>query len=228
MEVLNALFQAERRVHRTADTDEVHLHELGSADTLIDIVGTVAGLEWLGVEKILASPLVGWPSTTGPPAEIPVPAPATLELAAMANAPVEIRKSVSHEMTTPTGAALLTVLASFETPSQLTLQRVGYGAGGADLPGVVNVTSVWLGQAAEAAGDTVVLLETNIDDAQGVVMGYAQERLFAVGALDVWITPIQMKKNRPGVVLSALVPSSLQEAAGGIPFLGRLHAGCAS
>ena len=213
LEVLNALFQAERRVHRTADTDEVHLHELGSADTLIDIVGTVAGLEWLGVEKILASPLMVGHRQPDRPRKYPVPAPATLELAAMANAPVEIRESVSHEMTTPTGAALLTVLASFETPSQLTLQRVGYGAGRSDLPGVVNVTSVWLGQAAEAAGDTVVLLETNIDDAQGVVMGYAQERLFAVGALDVWITPIQMKKNRPGVVLSALVPSSLQEAA---------------
>ena len=213
LEVLNALFEAERRVHRAADGGDVHLHELGSIDTLIDIVGTVAGLEFLEVEHVASSPLVVGHRQPDRPRKYPVPAPATLELAAMAGAPVEIRESISHEMTTPTGAALLTVLADFDTPPQLTLQRIGYGAGRADLPGVPNVTSVWLCQAVETASDTVVLLETNIDDAQGVVMGYAQERLFALGALDVWITPIQMKKNRPGVVLSALVPASLQEEA---------------
>ena len=214
MAVLNTLFEAERRVHRANGGDEVHLHELASADTLIDVVGTVAGLESLGVERVLSSPLVVGNRQPDRPRNYPVPAPATLELAAMAGVPLETRANVSHEMTTPTGAALLTALATFETPPQLTLQRVGYGAGRADLRGVPNVTSVWLGQAVETdAGETVVLLETNIDDAQGVVMGYAQERLFAQGALDVWITPIQMKKNRPGMVLSALVPASLQEAA---------------
>lgn len=212
LSVLNALFEAERRVHREGEGD-VHLHELGSADTLIDVVGTVSGLEYLGVEHVASSPLVVGRRQPDRPRKYPVPAPATLELAAMAGAPVEIRESVSHEMTTPTGAALLTVLADFQTPPQLTLQRVGYGAGRTDLPGMPNVTSVWLCEAAHPAGDPVVLLETNIDDAQGVLMGYTQERLFALGALDVWITPIQMKKNRPGVVLSALVPVALQEEA---------------
>ena len=212
LSVLNTLFEAERRVHR-ADGSEVHLHELGSIDTLIDIVGTVAGLRHLRVEKVVASPLVVGNRQPDRPRKYPVPAPATLELAAMSGAPLQVRESVSHEMTTPTGAAILTVLADFEPPPELTLNRVGYGAGRADLPGVPNVTSVWLGQATETASETVVLLETNIDDAQGIVMGYAQEKLFTLGALDVWITPIQMKKNRPGVVLSALVPASLQESA---------------
>ncbi len=116
LSVLNALFEAERRVHRTADGGDVHLHELGSIDTLIDIVGTVSGLAYLGVEHVASSPLVVGHRQPDRPRKYPVPAPATLELAAMAGAPVEIRESASHEMTTPTGAALLTVLAEFETP----------------------------------------------------------------------------------------------------------------
>ena len=119
---------------------------------------------------------------------------------------------MSHEMTTPTGAAILTVVADFDPPPQLTLHSVGYGAGRADLPGVPNVTSVWLGHATEKPAEPVVLLETNIDDAQGVVMGYAQERLFALGALDVWMTPIQMKKNRPGTHVTVLAPPERREA----------------
>ena len=210
--VLKALFEAERRVHRVTNDGDVHLHELGSVDTLIDVVGTVAGLRHLGVEMVMASPIVVGNRQPDRPRKYPVPAPATLELAAMAGAPLDVREGVSHEMTTPTGAALLTVLAQFRTPPHLTLHQIGYGAGRADLPGVPNVTSIWLGHAIESEGDGVVLLETNIDDAQGVIMGYAQERLFAMGALDVWTTPIQMKKNRPGVLLSALVPASLQEA----------------
>ncbi len=213
LSVLNALFEAERRVHR-ADEGEVQLHELGSVDTLIDVVGTVSGLEWLGVEKVLASPLVVGHRQPDRPSGLSGARSRLLwNWQPWLGAPLETRTSVSHEMTTPTGAALLTVLATFEPPQQLTLHRIGYGAGRADLPGVPNVTSVWLGQAVEGATETVVLLETNIDDAQGVVIGYAQERLFAQGALDVWITPIQMKKNRPGVVLSVLVPASLQGAA---------------
>ena len=212
LSALNALLEAERRVHRT-EGGQVHLHELGSVDTLIDIVGTVAGLEHLGVEKVFASPLVVGDRQPDRPRAYLTPAPATLELAAMSGAPLETRHGVSHEMTTPTGAALLTTLASFQPLPQLTLHRVGYGAGRADLPGVPNVVSVWLGQTTESSGEAVVLLETNLDDAQGVVLGYAQERLFQQGALDVWFTPVQMKKNRPGVVLSALVPAWLQQAA---------------
>ena len=210
--VLQTLLEAERRVHR-ATQDELHLHELGSVDTLIDIVGTVAGLRRLQVEKVYASPIAVGTEQPNRPRAYPVPAPATLELASMAGAPVTIREGVSHEMTTPTGAALLTTLATFQTPPQISLHRVGYGAGASNFPGVPNVTAVWLGDAQEVASEMVVLLETNLDDVQGIVLGYAQERLFESGALDVWFTPIQMKKNRPGVILSALVPASLQQEA---------------
>ena len=131
----------------------------------------------------------------------------------MTGAPVIVDESVSHEMTTPTGAALLTTLAIFGDPGEITLHRIGYGAGSADIAAVPNVMAMWLGETADPVDERVVLLETNLDDAQGVVLGYAQERLFEQGALDVWFTPVQMKKNRPGVVLSALVPAALQEQA---------------
>ena len=211
--VLDNLLDAECRVHRVR-RDELKLHEVGSVDTLIDVVRVVAGLRRLGVSAVTAGPIaVGTVQPPGP-RSYPVPAPATLELAAMAGAPVEIREGVAHEMTTPTGAAILTTLATFDAPRPLTLSRVGYGAGNADLPSVPNVLAVWLGDdAAIASNDTVVLLETNIDDVPGTVLGYVQERLFEGGALDVWCTPVQMKKNRPGVVLSALVPVHLQERA---------------
>ena len=212
LRVLRNLLEAECRVHHTSQ-EELVLHQLGTMDTLIDVVGTVAGLRRLGIQKVFASPVtVG---TTQPKAAraFPIPAPATLELVAMAKAALEIREGVSHEMTTPTGAALLTTLATFRLPPEISLHRVGYGAGTADLPEVPNVLAVWLGDVKESTEDGVVLLETNLDDVQGIVLGYVQERLFDEGALDVWFTPVQMKKNRPGVVLSALVPVSLQEEA---------------
>ena len=127
------------------------------------------------------------------------------------------------ELTTPTGAALITTLAHFHRPA-FSVQRVGVGLGTKDPPGFANALRLWLGETAEApsAGKekpdifqsaSVVLLETNLDDAPGLVLGYAQERLFALGALDVWHTPVQMKKNRPGTILSVLVPPHLEQAA---------------
>ena len=242
--VLNALFAAEARVHGgkpenihphepgATDTsvgdylDQIHLHELGTADTLVDVVGVVHGLEQLGIQRIYASPLV-LGEATGPrrPNGYSNPAPATLEIIAAANAPVAPERPFHAnvgELTTPTGAALITTLAHEYRQPAMTLNRIGVGAGGKNPPTFPNVVRLWLGEetviTSEARQsppfahwqDNIILLETNIDNATGELLGYAMDQLFAAGALDVWHTPIQMKKNRPGVLLSALGPAELE------------------
>ncbi len=218
-EVLSALWRAECRVH--GESEEVlELEELGSVDTLVDVVGVVSGLEQLGVERVYAAPLVLGEST--PPrwaGGYSNPAPATLELVAMSAAPVVADLPLHQgagELTTPTGASLITTLADFQRPA-FSVTGVGVGLGTKDPEGFPNVIRVWLGETAEQslAGRQagIILLETNLDDVSGELVGYAQEQLFALGALDVWYTPIQMKKNRPGVMLSAMVPQELETAA---------------
>jgi uncharacterized protein (TIGR00299 family) protein len=217
--VLSALWCAECRVH--GESEEVlELEELGSVDTLVDVVGVVSGLEQLGVERVYAAPLVLGEST--PPrwaGGYSNPAPATLELVAMSAAPVVADLPLHQgagELTTPTGASLITTLADFQRPA-FSVTGVGVGLGTKDPEGFPNAIRVWLGETAEQslAGRQggIILLETNLDDVSGELVGYAQEQLFALGALDVWYTPIQMKKNRPGVMLSALVPQELETAA---------------
>ena len=227
--VLQALFAAESRVHGNA-LDQIHLHELGTADTLVDVVGVVHGLEWLGVRRVYASPLVIG-EATGPrrPGGYSNPAPATLEIIAAAGAPVAPERPFHAnvgELTTPTGAALITTLADEFRQPGMTLERIGVGAGGKNPAAFPNVLRLWLGEPAGAerrsdpagapmrpvAGwqDNIVLLETNLDNANGEEIGFAMERLFEAGALDVWHTPIQMKKNRPGILLSALGPAQLE------------------
>jgi hypothetical protein len=219
--VLKALWEAECRVHGETQ-DILELEELGSVDTLVDVVGSSIGFEYLGVAGIHAAPLVIGNAT--PPrwaGGYSNPAPATLELIAAAGAPVIGDKPMyeeAGELTTPTGAALITTLAEFGRPA-FSVDRVGLGLGTKDPAGFPNALRVWLGEMAQAeAGSTtqqgqVVLLETNLDDVSGLVLGYAQEKLFAIGALDVWNTPIQMKKNRPGTVLSVLVPKDKEREA---------------
>ena len=230
--VLHALFAAEARVHG-ADPDQIHLHELGTADTLVDIVGVVHGLEQLGIQRVCASPLV-LGEATGPrrPGGYSNPAPATLEIIAAAGAPVAPERPFHAnvgELTTPTGAALITTLADEFRQPAVALDRIGVGIGGKNPPAFPNVVRLWVGEAAPViarearqspdAGETqpfarwqdnIVLLETNLDNATGEQLGFAMERLFEAGALDVWYTPIQMKKNRPGVLLSALGPAALE------------------
>ena len=218
-EVLNALFAAEARVHGD-DPDDIHLHELGTADTLVDVVGVVHGLEQLGIERIYASPLVlGEPTGPRRPNGYSNPAPATLEIVAAAGAPVAPERPFHAnvgELTTPTGAALITTLADEYRQPAMTLDRIGVGIGGKNPPAFPNVIRLWLGEIADTNApfaqwqDNIVLLETNIDNATGEQLGFAMERLFQAGALDVWHTPIQMKKNRPGVLLSALGPAALE------------------
>ena len=218
-QVLENLWRAEARVHGEP-AESLELEELGSIDTLVDVVGFVTGLDRLGVDSVYAAPLVLGASE--PPrwrGGYSNPAPATLELAAMAGAPVAEDRDIfkgAGELTTPTGAALMTSLAEFHRPA-FSVEAVGVGLGSKDPENFPNVVRVWFGDAASSGfaprQGNIVLLETNMDDVTGVVVGYAQERLFDLGALDVWYSPIQMKKNRPGVVLSALIPAELEEAA---------------
>ena len=221
--VLDALWEAESRVHGES-RESLELEELGTVDTLVDIAGVVIGLEYFQVEQVWASPLVlGAAEPSRWPGGYANPAPATLELAAMSGAPVTPELALHQgtgELTTPTGAALITTLAQFGRPA-LSVSSVGIGLGRKDPVQFPNILRVWLGETGEPSEQQprqgkqtgIVFLETNLDDASGEVLGYVQEQLFTAGALDVWLTPVQMKKNRPGVILAALVPQDLEEAA---------------
>lgn len=193
------LAEVEAGIHGTS-LDQVHLHELGGIDTMVDVVGAFLGLQSLGIEKVYASPLpLGRGFIRGAHGQIPLPSPATLAL--LKGIPV-VGTELNFELVTPTGAALLTALAeSFGPIPAMTLTAVGYGAGGRDLP-IPNVIRLLLGEinlTSAAVTETLVTLETNIDDLNPQVFDYLMERLFQNGALDVTLTPIQMKKNRPAV-----------------------------
>jgi len=210
--IFKRLADAEGRVHGIRP-EEVHFHEIGAVDSIVDVVGSVIGLELLGIEALYSSPL---PSGAGRVSTehgvLPVPAPATLELLAMAHAPIHVGHQVQAELVTPTGAAIITTLASFECPC-LTLERIGCGVGARELAELPNVLRLWIGHLEEPSGGAMLLLECNIDDMNPHLYGHVLERLLAEGARDVWFTPIQMKKNRPAVMLSVLVPAALHHRA---------------
>lgn len=203
--IFNRLATAEAKVHRVP-IEEVHFHELGAIDAIVDVVGAVIGLELLGIEALFCSPLPAGSGTVQTEhGVIPVPAPATLELIATSSAPIQATPSPGlGELVTPTGAAIVTTLASFESPT-LSLERIGYGVGSRELAAMPNVLPFWIGEST-AEERQLLLLETNIDDMSPELHGYVMEQLFEQGALDVWFTPIQMKKNRPAVMLSVLAP----------------------
>jgi hypothetical protein len=201
--VFRRLADAEARVHGTTP-DQVHFHEVGALDAIIDIVGCIAGLHDLDIEKLYASPFPlgqGWTETAH--GRVPLPAPATLELLSSVGAPTRPAPGPG-ELVTPTAGALLAELATFEQPPMV-LRRVGSGAGQRDFVWP-NLARMWLGEA-EAAGP-MVQLETNLDDMNPQWYAAVSDRLFAAGARDVWLTPVQMKKGRPGVVLSALADAA--------------------
>ncbi len=209
--VFEALAAAEGRVHGIAP-DDVEFHEVGAVDAIVDVMGAIVGLRLLGVDELYASPL---PAGTGvvrsAHGELPSPAPATLALLAAARAPVAgSHADAPFELVTPTGAAIVTTLASFERPA-MRIESVGYGAGAREVEGRPNVLRLWVGERGDRVG-VMALIETNIDDLNPEVYAYVQERLFAAGAADVWFTPIQMKKNRPAVLLSVLCPLEREEA----------------
>jgi hypothetical protein len=200
--VFERLARAEAGIHGMA-VEEVHFHEISAVDSLVDVVGFVAGLERLGVGRVFASPVpLGSGTIETQHGRIPVPAPATLALLAEVGAPTRPHPAQT-EIVTPTAAALLAELATFERPA-MRVRAVGYGFGQKTFPWA-NALRVWLGaRPAEGAEDQVVTLTCNLDDTTGETLGYVMTRLFDAGALDVWFTPVQMKKNRPGVVLSVL------------------------
>lgn len=205
--IFQRLGEAESRIH-DVPLEKVCFHEIGALDSIIDIVGVAFGLDVLEIERFYSSPLpLGSGSISTAHGILPVPTPATMRLIAMANAPIADVPERSHpqgELVTPTGAAIVTMLANFSKPG-MTIEKVGYGAGTRDFEAWPNVMRIWLGKEIEPVdSEALVLLETNIDDMSPEIHGYLMEKLFAMQAIDVWFTPIQMKKNRPAVMLSVL------------------------
>lgn len=203
--VFRRLAEAEAKVHGTTP-EEVHFHEVGAVDAIVDIVGVCAGLAMLGVERLVASPLpLGSGHVDVSHGRLPVPAPAVVEL--VRGVPTA-ESEEPGELTTPTGAAILVTLAErFGPMPAMVPAAVGYGAGARQGTLGPNVLRVVLGQACEGAAgesDAVWLLEANVDDATGETLGAATQAILAAGALDVWLTPATMKKGRPGVVLACL------------------------
>jgi uncharacterized protein (TIGR00299 family) protein len=202
--VLTRLGEVEAGIHGVP-VDAVHLHELGGLDTIVDVVGVLAGMDALGIEQVVVSPVpLGRGTIRTAHGEIPLPAPATLAL--LRGAPVT-GSEIRSELVTPTGAALLTSLAdAYGSIPAMTLTAVGYGAGGRDLP-IPNVMRLLIGESAPAADvppKVVSVIETNIDDLNPEVYEHVMSRLFKAGALDVFLTPIQMKKNRPATLLRVI------------------------
>ncbi len=209
--VFRRLAEAEAAVHgETVET--VHLHDVGAVDAVVDVMGSIVGLRLLEVEELYCSPLPsGEGQVDGPHGTLPLPAPAALEMLARSRAPLRPADTGQGELVTPTGAAIVTTLARFERP-EMTLERVGYGAGSRDLPDRPNVLRLWLGQGVAQGTPPRVLLETNVDDMTGEMLGYVLEKLLTGGAADAWLTPVQMKKGRPGIVLSVICAEAQEEA----------------
>jgi uncharacterized protein (TIGR00299 family) protein len=216
-----ALFQrlaeAEASIHQMP-VEQVHLHEVGALDSIIDIVGAVFGLEWFGADTIVCSPLnVGGGTVRSAHGVLPVPAPATARL--LGDAPI-YGGAVQQELVTPTGALIATSYASsFGAIPPMTIERIGYGAGDRDVPSHPNVLRVLLGRTADRGQvDRVTVIECEIDDMNPQIFGVAMDRLYAAGALDVFYVPVQMKKNRPGTLLTVVAPPDLRERLSEIVF----------
>ena len=209
--VFAALAEAEGRIHRRPP-DQVHFHEVGGLDAIVDVVGTCAALEVLEIDSLYASAV-----TTGTGVVrtahglIPNPAPAVVELLASVGAPTK-GLDLGVELTTPTGAAILAALASgFGPMPSMLIECSGFGAGTREIDGRPNATQVVIGAPSEAlgAGQPVVLLEANVDDATGETLAHAIQALLTAGAHDAWVTPIVMKKGRPAYTVSALADVAL-------------------
>jgi len=202
--IFSRLAEAEAKIHNKA-IDEIHFHEIGATDAIIDILGAVIAIKKLGIERVYASRLhVGTGFLRCAHGTLPVPAPATLEL--LKGIPV-YSTGVESELVTPTGAAVITTISrGFGDLPPMKIERIGYGMGSRDLS-IPNALRLLIGESeVEYESDTVLLLEANIDDMNPQFYDYAMEKLFQKGAKDVFLTPIYMKKNRPGVILSIISP----------------------
>jgi len=204
------LAEVEARVHGTTP-DKVHFHEVGAVDAIVDIVGSVIGLEMLDITAIVASPVnVGSGTIKTAHGTLPVPAPATAEL--LKGIP-SYGSSIPFELTTPTGAVILSTLASsFGPMPQMKLSRIAHGAGGKEIPGQPNVLRLMIGEpTADYEEDSSIVIETNIDDVNPQVYDYLIEKLMKQGAQDVYLTPVIMKKGRPAILLSVLTEKRMTE-----------------
>ncbi|HET6884248.1 MAG TPA: nickel pincer cofactor biosynthesis protein LarC [Pirellulales bacterium] len=208
--IFTRLGEAEAKVHGTT-IRKVHFHEVGAIDSIADIVGAAIAWDLLGVDRIHCSPIpTGRGFVTIAHGTCSIPAPATAEL--LQGIPLA-ESHVAAELTTPTGAAIAaTLVDEFGPVPAMKIERIGYGAGTRELEQQPNLLRLFVGQAVdELAADQVWVLETNLDDVSGEVVGFATTKLLEAGALDVYTTPIQMKKNRPGVTLTALCQPPLVE-----------------
>jgi uncharacterized protein (TIGR00299 family) protein len=205
VQIFRRLAEAEAKVHRTT-IENIHFHEVGAMDAIIDVVGAVAGLKAMGIQKIYCSPLhLGTGTVECAHGTLPVPAPATAEL--VKGFPV-YSTGVPGELLTPTGAAILTTLASdFGPMPAMSVECLGYGAGTADPP-IPNLLRVSIGETAENVADCemeqVAVIETNIDDMNPQMYDYLIQKILKMGAMDIYLSPVQMKKNRAGTLLTII------------------------
>ncbi len=202
-EIIGRISRAEALAH--GESQKIYLGHIESIDLILDVVGSLIGIKYLGIEEISSSPInTGSGFIDSHHGRLPVPAPATAAL--LKGAPI-YSSGIPHELTTPTGAAIITTIAdSFGHMPLMKLNVVGSGAGGLDIASQSNLLRLFIGEGdGEDKGDRVVLIEANIDDMNPQIYEYLMERLFDVGALDVFLTPIIMKKGRPGIILSILV-----------------------
>jgi len=204
--IFTKLGEAEARVH-DVPLEKIHFHEVGGVDAIVDIVGACIGFHALGIERFACSPLnVGGGTAKMEHGILPVPAPATANL--LQGKPT-YSNGVQKELVTPTGAAIVATLCdSFGPQPPMSVSAIGYGAGTADLEGQPNVLRIMIGEAAEKTvpgfDEEIAVIEANLDDMNPQIYGYFLEKALAAGALDVYTTPVQMKKNRPGTLLSVL------------------------
>jgi hypothetical protein len=196
------LAEAEAKVHRT-EVETVHFHEVGGLDTLLDVTGAAIGFDYFGIEKFYTSPFpMGKGNISVAHGKMPIPPPAVAEL--VSGFPVQ-KTEVEGEQVTPTGAAIITALAGYEPKLSFQAEKVGYGAGFADFKETPNLLRLWLGEQKDGyAGDEVTVLETQIDNTTPELLGFLSEKLLGLGALDVYFTPILMKKSRPAQLLTVL------------------------
>jgi uncharacterized protein (TIGR00299 family) protein len=215
--LFHRLGEAEAAIHQVP-IEKIHLHEVGALDSIIDIVGAVFALEWFHADRISSSPLnVGAGMVHSAHGHFPVPAPATVKL--LGGAPV-YSSGIQSELVTPTGALLVTSYAtSFGPMPAMTLDRVGYGAGDRDLPNTPNVLRVLIGESTDQPHtEHIVVLQSEIDDMNPQLFGMVMERLYSAGALEVYFASVQMKKNRPGTLLTILARPEQREELSAIVF----------
>jgi pyridinium-3,5-bisthiocarboxylic acid mononucleotide nickel chelatase len=215
--LFHRLGEAEAEIHQIP-IENIHLHEVGALDSIIDIVGAVFALEWFRADRITSSPLnVGGGMVHSAHGHFPVPAPATVKL--LGGAPV-YSSGIQSELVTPTGALLVTSYATSYGPvPAMTIDRVGYGAGDRDLPNTPNVLRVLVGESTDQPHtEHIVVLQSEIDDMNPQLFGMVMERLYSAGALEVYFASVQMKKNRPGTLLTILARPEQREELSAIVF----------